>query len=304
MMTLDGVNVSLRLWDTFGDHHKDRRFAYGRSDVVLMCFDVGRQSSLDNCRYMWHAQIKKFCPNTPIILVGCKNDVRYIYKDEQYLNYCRERSPLVRQVRERDLVMPDRGRAVAKELGDLPYYETSVLTYFGVNEVFDNAIRAALCAKRQQRFWMTGLKRMLTPQLQEPYCPPRPLLPNIEALPSQFHADRERLLKEQDFTDAILVCGSVGFSAHRFMLSAASAFLYKIFKECQEEVPLMSPQQTRCTSEASLLSCSFGSNADTESLLKPPLPTSSSSASSGSSAASTPVKRDNNTSKFLFSSSS
>ncbi len=31
MMVLDGVNVSLRLWDTFGDHHKDRRFAYGRS---------------------------------------------------------------------------------------------------------------------------------------------------------------------------------------------------------------------------------------------------------------------------------
>ena len=57
MMTLDGVNVSLRLWDTFGDHHKDRRFAYGRSDVVLMCFDIGRQSSLENCRDMWFQQV-------------------------------------------------------------------------------------------------------------------------------------------------------------------------------------------------------------------------------------------------------
>ncbi len=28
---VDEVSVSLRLWDTFGDHHKDRRFAYGRS---------------------------------------------------------------------------------------------------------------------------------------------------------------------------------------------------------------------------------------------------------------------------------
>lgn len=27
---VDEVSVSLRLWDTFGDHHKDRRFAYGR----------------------------------------------------------------------------------------------------------------------------------------------------------------------------------------------------------------------------------------------------------------------------------
>ena len=38
------------------------------------------------------------------------------------------------QVRESDLVMPEQARAVAKELG-LPYYETSVLTYFGVNQV-------------------------------------------------------------------------------------------------------------------------------------------------------------------------
>ena len=67
-----------------------------RSDVVLMCFDVGRQSSLENCREMWYPQVRKFCPNTPIILVGCKNDVRFILNDEQYLNYCRERSPLVR----------------------------------------------------------------------------------------------------------------------------------------------------------------------------------------------------------------
>ena len=44
---VDGIKVSLRLWDTFGDHHKDRRFAYGRSDVVLMCFDVGRKVRKD-----------------------------------------------------------------------------------------------------------------------------------------------------------------------------------------------------------------------------------------------------------------
>ena len=70
-----------------------------------------------------------------------------------------------RQVREKDLVLPERGRAVAKDLG-VPYYETSVLTYFGVDEVFENAIRAALCARRQQRFWMTNLKRVPMPILQ------------------------------------------------------------------------------------------------------------------------------------------
>ena len=35
---VDGLNVSLRLWDTFGYHDKDRRFAYGRCvNIMLSC---------------------------------------------------------------------------------------------------------------------------------------------------------------------------------------------------------------------------------------------------------------------------
>jgi len=66
------LKVSLRLWDTFGDHEKDRRFAYGRSDVVLLCFSVGSQNSLQHCKTTWYPEIRKFCPDTPVILVGCK----------------------------------------------------------------------------------------------------------------------------------------------------------------------------------------------------------------------------------------
>lgn len=61
--------------------------------------------------------------------------------------------------------MPDQARSIARELG-VYYYETSVLTYHGVNEVFENAIRAALIARRQQRFWMTNLKKVQRPLLQ------------------------------------------------------------------------------------------------------------------------------------------
>lgn len=93
---VDGVNVSLRLWDTFGDHEKDRRFAYGRSDVVLLCFSITNPISLRNCRAMWYPEIRRFCPDTPVILVGCKNDLRYMYRDETYLSYFGDRSPFVR----------------------------------------------------------------------------------------------------------------------------------------------------------------------------------------------------------------
>lgn len=42
----------------------------------------------------------------------------------------------------------------------------SVLTYYGVNSVFENAIRAALVSRRQQRFWLAGFKRVQRPLLQ------------------------------------------------------------------------------------------------------------------------------------------
>ena len=35
---------------------------------------------------------------------------------------------------------------MARELG-APYYETSVHTFFGVKELFENAVRAALCSR-------------------------------------------------------------------------------------------------------------------------------------------------------------
>lgn len=63
--------------------------------------------------------------------------------------------------------MPDEARALAREFG-VSYYETSVLTYYGVNEVFENAIRAALISRKNQRFWMTNLKKVQRPLLQVP----------------------------------------------------------------------------------------------------------------------------------------
>ena len=42
----------------------------------------------------------------------------------------------------------------------------SVMSYYGVNAVFENAIRAALVSRRQQRFWLAGFKRVQRPLLQ------------------------------------------------------------------------------------------------------------------------------------------
>lgn len=110
--------------------------------------------------------------------------------------------------------MPDEARAVARELG-IYYYETSVLTYYGVNEAFENVIRAALLARRHQRFWMTNLKKVQRPLLQAPYMPPKPAPPEIYVSVSTYEDNWLSMWLGQAHTDVIIVAGTVGFSAHR-----------------------------------------------------------------------------------------
>ncbi|XP_024869420.1 rho-related BTB domain-containing protein 1 isoform X1 [Temnothorax curvispinosus] len=264
---VDNVNVSLRLWDTFGDHEKDRRFAYGRSDVVLLCFSITNPISLRNCKVMWYPEIRRFCPQTPVLLVGCKNDLRYMYRDETYLSYFRDRSPFVRATRKSDLVMPDQARAVARELG-VCYYETSVFTYYGVNEVFENSIRAALIARRQQRFWMTNLKRVQRPLLQAPFCPPKPVPPKVCLAASTYEENMKSLWTRPVHTDVTLIASNCTFSVHRCLLAAASPAFHRLFSMelAQELTP-------RSSSESSMVS-TFGEatvgdfNDDTECLIR------------------------------------
>ncbi|KAF0312619.1 Rho-related BTB domain-containing protein 2 [Amphibalanus amphitrite] len=259
---VDGVNVSLRLWDTFGDHDKYRKYAYLKSDVVLICFSVGNQKSLRNCRQIWYPEIRRFCPDTPVLLVGCKNDLRYMCQDETYINYCKDRSPFVRATRESDLVLPEHGRAVARELG-VDYFETSVLTYYGVDQMFENAIRAALIARRK-KFWMTNLKRVNRPMLQAPFCPPKPTPPDIFVTPSTFEESMASLLANQWHTDIIFLVGSVGFSAHKAVLASASDLLFQLLT-----MPIVDDSCGHCSSNDSLAAGmdEVGSEADTECLL-------------------------------------
>ncbi|XP_054721426.1 rho-related BTB domain-containing protein 2-like [Uloborus diversus] len=232
-MVVDGVHVSLRLWDTFGDHEKDRKFAYGRADVVLLCYSVSSHQSLKNCKTKWYPEIREYCPDTPIVLVGCKNDLRHIYRDEGFLELCRERNPFARTIQERDMVTREQGRLLAKEIG-ATYYETSVFTRYGVPEVFENTMRLALIGRRQQRFWVKSLKNVQEPMLQMPYCPPEPEEPKISALESTYEIDVVSLLDKEYEPDVKIIVGSRVFHSHKFILAAASSYFHQIFISLSE----------------------------------------------------------------------
>ncbi|GFY66642.1 rho-related BTB domain-containing protein 1 [Trichonephila inaurata madagascariensis] len=227
-MIVDGVNVSLRLWDTFGDHEKDRKFAYGRSDVVLLCFSISSPQSFKHCKTKWFPEIRQYCPNVPIVLVGCKNDLRHVYRDERFLELCKERSPFIRIIQESDLITREQGRQLANEIG-ASYYESSVLTQYGVDAVFENAVRLALIARRQQRFWVKSLRNVTSPLLQIPYRPPKPREPETKVLPSTFEEDMYSLLDKEYETDVNLMVGKSRIHSHKIILTAASSHFKQIF---------------------------------------------------------------------------
>ena len=71
---MNEFQVELALWDTAGqeDYDRLRPLSYPDTDVILMCFSIDSPDSLENIPEKWTPEVKHFCPNVPIILVGNK----------------------------------------------------------------------------------------------------------------------------------------------------------------------------------------------------------------------------------------
>lgn len=139
---IDGKQVELALWDTAGqeDYDRLRPLSYPDTDVILMCFSIDSPDSLENIPEKWTPEVRHFCPNVPIILVGNKKDLRHDPNTIKELEKMRQ-SP----------VSPEEGRAMAEKINAFGYLECSAKTSEGVREVFEIATRAALQIKRRKR---------------------------------------------------------------------------------------------------------------------------------------------------------
>jgi len=138
---VDGKQVELALWDTAGqeDYDRLRPLSYPDTDVILMCFSIDSPDSLENIPEKWTPEVRHFCPNVPIILVGNKKDLR---NDPQTL---RELAKM-----KQEPVRPEQGRAMAEQIGAYAYLECPAKTKDGVREVFETATRAALQVKKKK----------------------------------------------------------------------------------------------------------------------------------------------------------
>lgn len=139
---VDGKQVELALWDTAGqeDYDRLRPLSYPDTDVILMCFSIDSPDSLENIPEKWTPEVKHFCPNVPIILVGNKKDLRNDATTIKEL-----------QKMKQEPVRPEEGRNMAEKINAFAYLECSAKTKEGVREVFETATKAALSVRIKKK---------------------------------------------------------------------------------------------------------------------------------------------------------
>jgi len=137
---VDGKPINLGLWDTAGqeDYDRLRPLSYPQTDVFLIYFSIISPASFENVKAKWFPEINHHNPNTPIILVGTKLDLR---EDKETIERLAEKklAPISYQ----------QGLQMAKEIHAVKFLECSALTQKGLKTVFDEAIRAVIAPQKK-----------------------------------------------------------------------------------------------------------------------------------------------------------
>ncbi|XP_013888051.1 rho-related GTP-binding protein RhoF [Austrofundulus limnaeus] len=141
-ISLGGKDFKLNLYDTAGqdDYDRLRPLSYQEADLVLVCFDVTNPTSFENVSIKWHPEVRHFCGETPVILIGCKTDLR---KDKEG----------TRRLKALNLapVTYIQGEQTRQEMNAELYLECSAKYQENVEDVFREATKTALAFRRKQK---------------------------------------------------------------------------------------------------------------------------------------------------------
>ncbi|KAK0671341.1 prion-inhibition and propagation-domain-containing protein [Cercophora samala] len=145
---IDAVDLQLELKDTSGqeDYDKLRPFSYKGADVVLLCFRAENPTAETKEAILgkWTQEIKSYCPEIPIILVGLKNP------DEEGLSHRLQDAP------QSDQFVP---LCITKDIGATRYFFCDPETGFGVHELLQFTLRIAVQYSQPPPVTPTRVKR-------------------------------------------------------------------------------------------------------------------------------------------------
>ncbi|KAK1883987.1 Rho-related GTP-binding protein RhoF [Dissostichus eleginoides] len=117
----------------------------GAKEIKLNLYDTAGQDDYDRLRYenvliKWHPEVKHFCRDTPVILIGCKTDLR---KDKE----CSRKLKAMNQ----EPVTYTQGEETRQQMNAELYLECSAKHQENVEDIFREATKRTLAFNRKQK---------------------------------------------------------------------------------------------------------------------------------------------------------
>ncbi|XP_066227117.1 rho-related GTP-binding protein RhoF [Saccopteryx leptura] len=139
-VTVGSKEVILNLYDTAGqeDYDRLRPLSYRNTHLVLICYDVMNPTSYDNVIIKWFPEVTHFCHGAPMVLIGCKTDLR---KDKEQLRKLR--------AAQLEPITYTQGLSACEQIRAALYLECSAKFRENVEDVFREAAKVALSAQRR-----------------------------------------------------------------------------------------------------------------------------------------------------------
>jgi len=136
---IEGTPIDLVLFDTAGDSEYDsiRPLNYASTDLFLICFSIVNPKSAQSVLEKWVKEIRGKCPDSPLLVVGTKIDLR---DNPNEVKACKDDSGM-------DPISKEQGILLAEHIGAHKYVECSALTQTGLSAVFDEAMKMVLFPK-------------------------------------------------------------------------------------------------------------------------------------------------------------
>jgi small GTP-binding protein len=135
-MEIDGYSLDIVYWDTAGQENYDRLqpLSYPESAIVVICFAVDDPQSFHAVSERWYPEVLHFCskPKVPILLVGCKSDLR------------RNSGSLSNNDTLKNEVSAQDGHTLAERIKAVAYLECSAKTGEGVSEVLTTIAKVVI----------------------------------------------------------------------------------------------------------------------------------------------------------------
>jgi Rho family protein len=124
----------------------------------MLCYSVDSKDSLENVESKWVGEIAENCPDTKLVLVALKCDLREADEEEDGAaggagdgsNGNADGAAPAAGREKKPMINYDEGLEVARRIGALRYLECSAMRNRGVNEAFTEAARVALTVRKER----------------------------------------------------------------------------------------------------------------------------------------------------------